>query len=65
MHGSCVWREGGTFLPGTIKDFGGNSTKEFGSLQKILYPNTGFKTLQLYTVFNSGLMNNPCPARTR
>ncbi len=65
MHGSCVWREGGTFLPGTINDFGGNSTREFGSLEKILYPNTGFKTIGLYTVFNSGLMNNPCPARTR
>ncbi len=64
VNGSCVWREGGTFLPGTINDFGGSSKTEYGSLLKIVYPNTGFKTLKTFEDFNSGPMNNPCPAST-
>jgi hypothetical protein len=64
VNGSCVWREGGAFLPGTINDFGGSSKTEYGSLLKIVYPNTGFKTLKTFEDFNSGVMNNPCPAST-
>ena len=64
IHGSCVWREGGKYLPGTISDFGGNSTKEYGPLLKILYPNTGFTTVRQYDDYNSGLITNPCPAST-
>jgi hypothetical protein len=65
INGSCVWREGGAFLPGTINDFGGSSKTEYGSLLRITYPNTGFTTVKQYEDFNSGPINNPCPATTR
>jgi hypothetical protein len=58
-----MWQEGGKFLPGTIRDFGGSSTAEFGSLLKLVFPVPGFKTIKQINDFNSGSMKNPCLAR--
>ena len=60
---TCTWQEGGKFLPGTINDFGGSSTAEFGSLLKLVFPVKGFKTVKLINHFNSGSIKNPCLAR--
>ncbi len=64
-QGSCIWQEGGKFLPGTINNFGGSSKSEFGPLLKILYPGSGFKPFKQFDDFNSGSIGNPCPVRTR
>ena len=62
-HGSCTWQEGGRFLPGTINNFGGTSTAEYGPLLKVLFPEAGFTTSTQFVDFNSGNLANPCPAR--
>jgi hypothetical protein len=62
-HGTCTWQEGGRFIPGTINDFGGSSTAEFGPLLQTAYPVAGFTTIKLYNNFNSGDTPNPCPVR--
>lgn len=59
-NGTCVWQEGGKFLPNTTNDFGGSSTAEFGPLLKTLYPEAGFTPQLLINNFNSGAMANPC-----
>jgi hypothetical protein len=60
--GSCVWQEGGDFIPGTTNDFGGNSTTEYGPLLRTVYPAAGFTTVTRFNNFNSGNMPNPCRA---
>ena len=61
-QGGCTWQEGGKFIPGTVNDFGGSSTTEFGSLEKTLFPEAGFTTATLIRNFSSGDMRNPCRA---
>jgi hypothetical protein len=61
-NGVSYWQEGGKFIPGTISNFGGSSTTEYGSLLKVVFPAKGFKTTKPITVFNSGRMKNPCRA---
>jgi hypothetical protein len=58
----CAWQEGGRFIPGTVNNFGGSSTTEFGPLLQTVYPTTGFTTVTRYNNFNSGDMKNPCKA---
>ncbi len=60
-RGGCAWQEGGNFIPGTIRHFGGSSTAEFGPLLATVYPEPGFTTKLLINNFNSGDMRNPCP----
>ena len=61
MHaGTCTWQEGGDFIPGTMNDFGGSSTTEYGSLLLTVYPTVGFTTVSRYNNFNSGDIANPC-----
>jgi hypothetical protein len=60
-RGGCTWQEGGNFIPGTIRHFGGSSTTEFGPLLATVYPEPGFTTKLLINNFNSGDMRNPCP----
>ena len=62
-QGECSWQEGGPFIPGTVNNFGGSSTAEFGPLLATLYPEPGFTTAMLFRNFNSGNMRNPCPAQ--
>jgi hypothetical protein len=59
-HGTCLWQEGGRFIPGTRNTFGGSSTTEFGPLLQTVYPTTGFTTATRYNNFNSGDLRNPC-----
>ena len=61
-QGVCTWQEGGRFIPGTVNNFGGSSTAEFGPLLRILYPEPGFTTAVLINNFNSGDLRNPCRA---
>jgi hypothetical protein len=61
-HGVCNWQEGGRFIPGTVKKFGGSSTAEFGHLLASIFPEKGFTTAKLIRNFNSGDMRNPCRA---
>ncbi len=59
-NGTCVWQEGGNYIPGTTNHFGGSSTAEYGPLLKTVYPEAGFTTTQLFNNFNSGDKSNPC-----
>ncbi|HEX6525256.1 MAG TPA: hypothetical protein VF070_35405 [Streptosporangiaceae bacterium] len=59
-QGGCAWQEGGAFIPGTVNNFGGSSTAEFGPLLATLYPEPGFTTATLKRDFNSGDIPNPC-----
>jgi hypothetical protein len=58
--GICNWQEGGKFLPGTIKNFGGSSATEFGPLLSAIYPGPGFTPIHRFNNFNSGDLPNPC-----
>jgi hypothetical protein len=58
--GTCVWQEGGNFIPGTVNSFGGSSTAEYGPLLATVYPSAGPTTVIRYDNFNSGSMPNPC-----
>jgi len=62
-HGTCMWQEGGKFLPGTTNDFGGSSATEFGPLLRVPFPEAGFTISRVFVNFNSGIMANPCPVR--
>jgi hypothetical protein len=61
-QGVCTWQEGGKYIPGTVNDFGGSSTAEYGPLLRVLFPEPGFTTATPFVDFNSGNMRNPCPA---
>jgi len=58
--GGCTWQEGGKYIPGTVNDFGGSSTTEFGPLLKVLFPEAGFTQANVFVDFNSGNLRNPC-----
>jgi hypothetical protein len=58
----CVWRIGGTNLPGTTNTFGGNSTTEFGPLLQSVYPGAGFTPVFRYNNFRRIMSSNPCPS---
>jgi hypothetical protein len=60
VGGGCVWQEGGNYIPGTTRHFGGSSKAEFGPLLQTLYPAAGFTTVLRYNNFNSGDRRNPC-----
>ena len=59
VRGTCTWQEGGRFIPGTVRKFGGNSASAFGSLLGVTYPEAGFTTATLINDFQR-LMTNPC-----
>ena len=60
--GECTWQEGGKYIPGTVNDFGGSSTAEFGPLLQVTFPVAGFTTVSQFVDFNSGNLRNPCRA---
>ena len=58
---SCIWQEGGPFIPGTINRFGGNSTAEYGPLLLLNYAQgspPGF--ISLLEDFRQIINHNPC-----
>jgi len=61
-HGQCAWQEGGKYIPGTVNDFGGSSTTEFGPLLQVLFPEANFTQANVFVDFNSGNLRNPCRA---
>jgi hypothetical protein len=60
-NNTCTWQEGGNYIPGTVNNFGGSSTAEYGPLLSEIFPVAGFTTVTRYENFNSGDMPNPCP----
>ncbi|MDQ6606172.1 MAG: hypothetical protein M3Z06_06440 [Actinomycetota bacterium] len=60
QEGTCIWQEGGNYIPGTTNHFGGSSKTEFGPLLQTVYPSAGFTTVLRYNNFNSGDKSNPC-----
>jgi hypothetical protein len=66
LDGQCVWQEGGSHLPGTINDFGGKSTTEYGNglrnLPKLAYPAANGHVTIRYNDYRNILRGNPCPA---
>ena len=62
-NGTCQWQEGGPFIPGTINDFGGTSTSEYGPLLQTVFPAAGPMIIKRFENFNSGNMRNPCPGK--
>src|SRR6185369_16060098 len=62
-NGGCVWQEGGRFIPGTTRLFGGSSTAEYGPLLSTVYPGPTGTPIVRINNFNSGDRRNPCPAR--
>jgi hypothetical protein len=63
LAGTCVWQQGGNFIPGTTRHFGGSSKAEYGPLLQTVYPDAGFTTVLRYNNFNSGDRRNPCRVR--
>ena len=60
----CVWQEGGAHIPGTLNDFGGTSTAEYGPLLLLNYASAaapGFSAR--YNDFRQVLAHNPCPVK--
>jgi len=61
--GTCAWREGGRFMPGTTNDFGGSSAAEYGSLLFGYAPSLPGFPAGTYTLnYHNSLPNNPCPS---
>jgi len=56
----CLWQIGGPFIPGTLEDFGGNSTTEYGELLALFYPAANGQPQYIYEDFHRGLPYNPC-----
>jgi hypothetical protein len=65
VNGACVWQEGDANLPGTINNFGGTPTAEYGPYVVSVYPRvptTSGSTQGIIETFHTTLNNNPCPA---
>lgn len=65
MHNNqCVWRLGGTHIPGTTNLFGGSAASEYGPLLQYFIEafGGGGTTATRYNNFRRVLNNNPCPA---
>jgi hypothetical protein len=62
-NGTCQWQEGGPFIPGTINNFGGSSTSEYGQLLQSVFPAAGNTIVKRFDNFNSGDIRNPCPVK--
>ncbi len=60
---SCMWQEGGPYIPGTTNDFGGSAAAEFGSLTVIHYPTAPFGLVtERSNDFRSSIMPMVCPS---
>ncbi len=62
--GSCMWQEGGPYIPGTLNKFGGSAQAEYGPLRVINYPTAPFGSItKRFNDFRRNLSSMPCPAR--
>lgn len=57
---SCLWQEGGSFIPGANYTFGTNSHDEFGPLYVLFYPAANGEPTFRYNNFNSGPKTTTC-----
>jgi hypothetical protein len=57
----CWWQFGGPWIPGTLNNFGGNATFEYGTLLKSAFPSPIGTEFQ-YLNFHQTLDVNPCQA---
>jgi hypothetical protein len=63
IAGTCLWQQGGPYIPGTTDRFGGSAKAEYGPLRSISYPTApvGAVTKRLND-FRSATIANPCRA---
>ncbi len=63
VGGTCMWQEGGPYIPGTTNKFGGSAQAEYGPLRAISYPTAPFGTItKRFNDFRRNLSSLPCPA---
>jgi hypothetical protein len=61
--GTCMWQEGGPYIPGTTNTFGGSAQAEYGPLRAISYPSNPLGTItKRLNDFRSTEAALPCPA---
>jgi hypothetical protein len=61
--GTCMWQEGGPYIPGTTNVFGGSAQAEYGPLQVVSYPTNPFGLItKRFNDFRRTLNTVPCPA---
>jgi hypothetical protein len=61
VNGTCMWQEGGPYIPGTTNRFGGSAHAEYGPLQAISYPTAPLGTItKRFNDFRRNLGNVPC-----
>ncbi len=42
VNGTCMWQEGGPYIPGTVNKFGGSAQAEYGPIRVVSYPTAPF-----------------------
>jgi hypothetical protein len=47
VGGNCMWQEGGPYIPGTTRLFGGSAHAEYGPLRAISYPTAPFGSVTI------------------
>jgi hypothetical protein len=58
---ACMWQEGGRYIPGTRREFGGSAAAEFGPLRVIHYPTAPFGFItERSNDFRSRIIPLPC-----
>jgi len=63
VHGTCMWQEGGPYIPGTTNRFGGSAHTEYGPLRAISYPSNPLGTItKRFNDFRRNLGTVPCRA---
>src|SRR5256884_7285995 len=63
VGGTCMWQEGGPYIPGTTNKFGGSAHAEYGPLRVISYPTSPFGAVtKRLNDFRRNLSTMPCPA---
>jgi hypothetical protein len=60
----CMWQEGGPYIPGTTRLFGGSAHAEYGPLRAVSYPTAPYGTItKRFNVFRRNLSTLPCRAK--
>jgi len=62
LRDSCIWREGGRFLPNTRPGNFTTSADEYGALLQLTYPSVGFQPIQRINDYRRVVPLNPCAA---
>jgi hypothetical protein len=63
VSGTCMWQEGGPYIPATKNKFGGSAQAEYGPLTAISYPTAPVGSVtKRFNDFRNTLSSLPCPA---